>query len=88
MGLKGRIRKIEERRRGRPNPPCEECGGVIITEEIAEDGTVTYPDRKPCPVCGSRGSAGQIGRIVVDMRRREGETGRGDVYQIENFPDQ
>jgi hypothetical protein len=85
VGLKGRIRRNEVRRRGRPEPPCEECGGIIITEEITPDGTVTYPHREPCPACGSRGYDGIIGRIVVDMRGREGESDRGDMYELVPF---
>jgi uncharacterized OB-fold protein len=46
---------------------------VIIFEEIAEDGTVTYPHREQCTVCGSRGSeaGGRVGRITVDRRDSE-----------------
>ncbi len=71
MGLEDRIRRLE-RRFGQPeSPACEECGGRIIYEEIAEDGTVTYPHGEPCPLCDSRGSGGWIGRIVIDRRRPE-----------------
>ncbi len=70
MGLKDRIRRLEGPRRPER---CPECGDRIITEEIAEDGTVTYPFGEPCGACGSRGDAasGRVSRIVVDMRRRE-----------------
>jgi hypothetical protein len=85
VGLKGWIRRIEERRRGRPEPPCEKCHGFIITEEIMEDGSVRYPHGPHCAECGSRGSARIIGRIVVDMRGREGESDRGDLYQLVSF---
>jgi hypothetical protein len=85
MGLKGRIRKLEEEKRNPPEAPCEECGGVILTEEIMEDGSVRYLDREPCLVCGSRGSAEVIGRIVVDTHGREDERGRGDMYELVPF---
>jgi hypothetical protein len=73
VGLNGRVKKLEEKAWGGPQPPCEACGGLIIYEEIAEDGTVTYPRGKPCTVCGSQGNAadGRIGRITVDMRGPE-----------------
>jgi hypothetical protein len=45
-----------------------------------KDGSVRYSHREPCLVCGSRGSAGMIGRIVVDMREQDKESDRGDVY--------
>ena len=90
MNIKGRIQKLEEKRRNGPDPLCEECASVIIYEEIAEDGTVTYPHGEPCPVCDSRGSGGRIGRIIVDARAPEDRPEKrgfklelGDVYQIE-----
>ncbi len=71
MGLRRRIKKAEERAYGGPAPPCPECGGKIIFEEIDEDGNATYPQGGPCETCGSRGSSasGRIGRIVVDRRK-------------------
>jgi hypothetical protein len=81
MGLKGRIRKLEEERTNAPEAPCEKCGSVIIIEEIMEDGSVHYPDREPCPVCGSRGSEGRIGRIVVDAREQKGGT-KDEVHEV------
>ena len=90
MSIKGRIQKLEEKWRNGPDPLCEECTSVIIYEEIAEDGTVTYPSGEPCPVCDSRASGGRIGRIVVDARAPEDRPEKrgftlelGDVYQIE-----
>ena len=50
-----------------------------------EDGSVRYLDREPCLVCGSRGSAEVIGRIVVDTHGREDERGRGDMYELVPF---
>jgi hypothetical protein len=71
VGLKDRIRRLENRGGVQEPPACEECGGFIIYELIAEDGTVTYPHGEPCPLCDSRGSGGRIGRIVIDRRRPE-----------------
>ncbi len=71
MGLEDRIRRLE-RRFGQHDPPaCEECGGRIIYEVIAEDGTRSYPSGPPCEACDSRGSGGRIGRIIIDRRRDE-----------------
>ncbi len=56
MRLRGRIEKLEERAYGGPKPPCPACGGRIFFEEIAEDGTVSYPQGGPCEACGSRGT--------------------------------
>ncbi len=74
MGLRRRIKKAEERAYGGPAPPCPECGGKIIEEEILEDGTVRYPCGEPCGACGGRApdaAGGRIGRIVVDHRAPE-----------------
>ena len=57
MGLKGRVRKLEVKRRSAPEPPCPECSGQIIYEEITEDGTITYPGGGPCPACDSNGAS-------------------------------
>jgi hypothetical protein len=81
VSIKGRIRKLEEKRRNGPDPLCEECVGEVIIEEIAEDGTVTYPHGEPCPVCGSHGSEGRIGRIVVDAREQKGGT-KDEVHEV------
>jgi hypothetical protein len=85
MGLKGRIRKLEEERRSASETPCEACGGVIIIEEIQPDGSVRYPHKEPCSVCGSRGSTRAISRIVIDARGSEGKSGRGNVYELVPF---
>ncbi len=69
--MKDRIRRLENRGGVQEPPTCEECGGFIIYEEIAADGTVSYPAGPPCETCGSQGSAGWIGRIVIDRRRDE-----------------
>ncbi len=65
MGLKDRIMRLEGPRGPRR---CPECAGRIIEEHHHEDDTVTYPFGEPCGACGSRGAAGRICRIVVDMR--------------------
>ena len=78
MGLKDRTRKLEQRAYGGPEPPCPECGGRIIFEEIAEDGTVTYPEGEPCPACDSWPPDGRIGRIIVDLRSREDRPDAGE----------
>ena len=80
MGLKERMRKLEEKSWGGPEPPCPECNGRVILEEIAEDGTSTYPEREPCEACGSRGSGGRIGRIIVDNRDPEDRPEEEDVF--------
>jgi hypothetical protein len=81
VGIKDRVKKLEEKAWGGPERPCEECGGAIILEEIQPDGSVHYPDREPCPVCGSHGSEGRIGRIVVDAREQKGGT-KDEVHEV------
>jgi RNA polymerase subunit RPABC4/transcription elongation factor Spt4 len=71
VGLKDRILRAERRAGIDKESACEVCNGVIITEEIDENGVSTYPGREPCPVCDSKGADGWIGRIVVDMRDPE-----------------
>ena len=89
VSIKSRIRRLEEKRRNSPKLPCEECHGLIIYKEIAEDGTSTHPYGGPCPTCDSRGTGRRIGRIVADMRgwedrtERGGPLGLGEVYEIE-----
>ncbi len=70
MGLlRRRIRAAEERAYGGPRPPCPKCGGLIVLEEIGEDGTSVFPHGGPCEACGSAPPwPGAITRIVVDMR--------------------
>ena len=74
MGIEDRVRRLEKQAHaGGAFDSCPQCNGFIILEEIAEDGTVTYPHGEPCPACGSEGSAGEagagrIGRITVDAR--------------------
>lgn len=82
--MKSRVRRLEQKARGRREPLCPECNGRIIFVDIKKDGTTTYsPD--PCEVCGSRGSAasGRIGRIIVDMRDPEDKTEEEDVFTFE-----
>ncbi len=77
MGLKARLTRLEGPQG--PEDWCPECGGKIIYEEIAEDGTVTYPGGEPCAVCGSAPPwPGAITRIVVDMRDRAGDDDEDD----------
>lgn len=91
MGLRDRLRRLEQEAHAAPDT-YPQCNGLIIYEEIAEDGTVSYPHGEPCPACNSRGSGGKIGRIVVDRRGSEGGTerdpslGRGEVYEIVEDP--
>jgi hypothetical protein len=83
VGLKDRIRRLEKRALGGPDPPCPECNGQIIVEEIDENGASTFPERGPCASCGSRGTDGWIGRIVVDRRNPEGQ----DIVTVEPAED-
>lgn len=46
---------------------CEDCGGFVIWEELYPGGEVRYPFGPPCPTCGSGGTDGKPGKIVVDM---------------------
>jgi hypothetical protein len=87
MGIENRLRRLEQEAHA-ASDSCPQCNGLIIYEEIAEDGTVSYPHGEPCPACDSRGSGRKIGRIVIDQRRPEGGTerdpsrGMGGVYEI------
>lgn len=51
---------------------CEDCGGFVIFEELYPGGEVRYPFGPPCPTCGSKGTDGKPGKIIVNM------TGRND----------
>ena len=75
MGLKDRIARAE-RRLGLQDGelPCEACGGRVVIEEIAPDGTVSYPSGQPCPECGSSGTEGEICWLTYDMRACEDRT--------------
>ncbi len=77
-GLRGRIKKAEQRARAGPTPPCPACGDKIICEERHADGSVTYPGGGPCETCGSRGASGRVARIVVDMRDWHEDEPEGD----------
>ncbi len=75
MGIEHRLRRLERSAHAAIGDTCPQCNGFIILEEIAEDGTVTYPHGEPCPACGSwasEGSAsGRIGRITVSQARED-----------------
>jgi len=60
VGLKDRIARAERRLGLDGEPPCKACGGLVVIEEIAPDGTVTYPLAQPCPVCNSSGPGGRV----------------------------
>jgi hypothetical protein len=64
MGIENRLRRLEQEVHAAPNS-CPQCNGLIIFEEIAEDGTVSYPHGEPCPACDSRGAGGRIGMITI-----------------------
>ena len=90
MGIEDRLRRLEQEVHA-ASDSCPQCNGLIIYEEIAEDGTVSYPNGEPCPACDSHGAGGQIGRIVIDQRGPEGGTerdpslGMGGVYVVEDL---
>lgn len=67
MGLKGRIRRLEERHGlAQDKERCPDCKGKIIWGEEQADGTVVYPEGGgPCSTCESRPADGSIGRIIV-----------------------
>lgn len=62
---------------------CPECSGFVIFEELYPGGEVRYPFGTPCRACGSGGTDGKPGKIIVDMSgsqdrpRDDGDT-RGD----------
>ncbi len=63
MGIERRVEELEKKLR--PDPElCPECCGLIITEVVRWDGRREFPHGEPCPLCGSRGASGRIGRIV------------------------
>jgi hypothetical protein len=79
MGMRNRISRLEEKAWGGADPPCPECGGQVIKEEIAANGGVSYlPD--PCEACGSWGNGGRVGRIIVDNRAPENRPEREDTF--------
>lgn len=51
---------------------CPDCGGFVIFKELYPNGAVSYPLGEPCSVCGSAGTDGKPGKIIVNM------TGRND----------
>ena len=58
--MKDRIARAERRLGLDGEPPCKACGVLVVIEEIAPDGTVTYPLAQPCPVCNSSGTGGRV----------------------------
>jgi hypothetical protein len=71
MAFRDRMRRIERRLGLDRTPRCEACGGRAVIEEIAPDGTVSYPFGPPCPVCGSSGSGRGVTWLTYDMRAPE-----------------
>ncbi len=62
MGLKRRVRKLEEKQ----GPErCPGCGDQIIIEEHHPDGSISYPFGEPCAHCGSVGRPDGLVRCIV-----------------------
>jgi hypothetical protein len=78
--LNRRLRRLEQEANMVPDS-CPECGNRIIFEEVALDGTVSYPDGPPCSECGSRAAGGRIGTIVIATL--DPDDPPTDVYQLE-----
>ncbi len=51
MGLRVRVRKLEERVYNGPEPSCPECGGVIRTVEVYSDGSHGWISGGSCSRC-------------------------------------
>ena len=73
MAFKERLRRIERRLGLDRKPRCEStCGGRVVIEERAPDGTVSYPCGLPCEVCGSTPTEpGGVSWLVYEMRLPE-----------------
>jgi hypothetical protein len=73
VGLRDRLRRAEKRAGLNREPRCPACGGRVVIEERAPDGTVSYPGGPPCEVCGSElTEPGGVSWLVYEMRLPEG----------------
>lgn len=63
MGVKDRLKRLEQRR----GPEhCPECGSRILVVEVLSDGSRRYLDGDgPCGTCNNAGVGGAIGVIEV-----------------------
>jgi len=53
-GLAGRVKRLEEKILGHaPDYRCEACHDTPILEFAFESARERYPQRPPCPECGS-----------------------------------
>lgn len=75
--------RVEKAEASSSKDRCPDCGGLVIFEELYPGGEVRYPFGPPCKTCGSKGTDGKPGKIIVDMTgsqdrpRDDGDT-RGD----------
>src|SRR4051812_7608600 len=54
MGLKGRVRKLEEGVYGGPYPPCLQCGNTIKMITVCEGGWYLFEGCEPCSICDAQ----------------------------------
>lgn len=54
MSLSQRVRKLEGKRGGGPEPPCEACGGRFYICERLPDGSYEFEVGELCPECWER----------------------------------
>jgi len=72
MAFKERLRRIERRFGLDRKPRCKVCGGRVVIEVRAPDGTVSYPFGPPCEVCGSEPTEpGGVSWLVYEMHLPE-----------------
>ena len=67
MAFRDRIRRMERRLGLDRKPRCEACGGRVVIEVVAPDGTVSYPGGLPCEVCGSSGTGEGVNRLIYEV---------------------
>ena len=71
MGLRDRLRRAEKRAGLDRKPRCEVCGGRIVIEVVAPNGTRTF-DPPPCEVCGSGPTVpGEVSWLVYETELPE-----------------
>ena len=77
MGIKDRVKRLEQRRRGPEY--CPECGSRILLEEILPGGERCNPDDLgPCEACSNAGFGGAVG--VIEVVLGEEVSGRGGEH--------
>jgi hypothetical protein len=82
VGLRDRLRRAEKRAGLDRKPRCQVCGGRIVIEVVAPDGTVSYPGGPPCEVCGSTSTApGEVSWLVYESSYRTGAKKRASMVE-------